>query len=203
MKLIVIDDDPIVSMSLKTILETAPETQVIAVGHDGSEALELYRRFTPDVLLMDIQMKSMNGLAGAKEILSVYPEARIVFLTTFSDTLYIQEAIQLGAKGYLLKQDFAAITAALKSIMAGQVVFGNEIISKFQAIKPSFENVHELTEKELELLEAIAKGLNNKELAAHFGYSEGTIRNQISLLLEKIKVRDRTQLVIYYFNHLK
>lgn len=203
MKIIVIDDDPIVSMSLKTILESHQDIEVVAIGQDGSEAMTLYQQHRPDILLMDIQMKHQTGLEAARMLLQHDPDIRIAFLTTFSDADYIQEAIQLGVKGYLLKQDFSSIHLALESILAGQVVFGHDVIGKFQSVSPKFSNQDELSEREQALLAQIAQGLNNKELALHFGYSEGTIRNQISLLLEKLEVRDRTQLVIYYFNHLK
>ncbi len=203
MKLIVIDDDPIVSSSLKTILEIHDGIEVIAIGNDGSVALELYQKHHPDILLIDIRMTKMNGVDAARQILEFYPQAKIVFLTTFKDDEYVHTALEIGAKGYLLKQDFETIALALKSIMAGQVVFGGDIIHSLNTRKNRIHTNADLSEKEIELLECIAQGHNNKELASILGYSEGTVRNQISVLLEKLALRDRTQLAIYYFNHLQ
>ena len=108
-RLIIIDDDPLVSESLRAILGTDTEIQVLGTGHSGEEAIQLHNRLKPDVLLMDIRMKSMNGIDAARTILSRNPNARILFLTTFSDDEYIIQALKLGAKGYLLKQNYESI----------------------------------------------------------------------------------------------
>ncbi len=200
MKLIVIDDDPIVSSSLKTILEQHAKTQVVAIGHDGEQALELYRTYQPDILMMDIRMSTVNGIDAGRAVLQCFPDAKIVFLTTFQDEEYLEQAMQIGARGYLLKQDFNSLHLALQSIMANQIVLGTPFIKSAKKV-PS-QHLNAINAKERELLELIAKGHSNKEIAQTLGYSEGTVRNQISRLLEKLDVRDRTQLVIYYFNTL-
>lgn len=133
MRIIIVDDDRIVSSSLKTILE-ARGTEVVAVGNSGEEAVRLYSEYLPDVLLMDIRMDGMTGLEAAEEILSADREARILFLTTFSDDEYILKALNIGAKGYILKQDFEGIDAALKAVMSGQSVFGNDIVSRIPGL---------------------------------------------------------------------
>lgn len=205
MKVLVIDDDKLVCASLKTILESDPDISVIGTGNNGKLAIELYRQLQPDVLLMDIRMDTMTGLDAAEYILKHYPNARILFLTTFSDDEYIVKALRIGAKGYLLKQNFECIVPALKAVHMGQNVFGDEIITKLPSLihedrKESFSRF-ELSDKEVELLVHIAEGLNNKEIAEVLYLSEGTVRNYISILLEKLHLRDRTQLAIFYYKN--
>lgn len=114
MNVLIVDDDIFVSGALKTILESSGDITVPATGSDGKEAVALFRRYHPDVLLMDIRMKEVSGLDAAAEILKEFPDARILLLTTFSDDEYIVRALKLGAKGYLLKQDYASILPALR-----------------------------------------------------------------------------------------
>ena len=109
MNIIIVDDDSLVSGALKTILEINEDVTVIATGSDGQEACDLYRRYQPDILLMDIRMKNMSGLEASSAILQEFPQAKILLLTTFSDDEYIVKALRLGAKGYLLKQDYLSI----------------------------------------------------------------------------------------------
>ena len=130
MKIVVIDDDRLVAMSLRTILENTGDISVVATGHSGAEAIALYREHRPDVILMDIRMEGMTGIDAGKLILSEFPEARILYLTTFSDDEYIISALNMGAKGYILKQDFEGIAPALSAVMRGQTVFGVKIIGK-------------------------------------------------------------------------
>lgn len=205
MQIILIDDDNLVCLSLKTILQADPEIQVAAIGTSGEEAIELYKKHQPDILLMDIQMKGMGGLAAGEHILQKYPNARILFLTTFSDNEYIIKALGMGAKGYLIKQDIEALLPALRAVMSGQNVFGNEIITRIPALmhtKPYFrpEEFH-LNPREGEIMELVAKGLNNKEIADTLFLSEGTVRNYLSALLDKLSLRDRTQLAIFYYRN--
>ena len=112
MNIIIVDDDKLVSLSLKTILEASGEVNVCAIGNCGEDALSLYPKFKPDILLMDIRMDGMSGLTAGKQILETYPDAKILFLTTFSDDEYIVKALNIGAKGYILKQDFEGIAPA-------------------------------------------------------------------------------------------
>lgn len=205
MNIIIIDDDNFVSLSLKTILEAQPNIQIIAIGKNGKEAIQLYETYLPDVLLMDIRMDTMNGLEATEKILAQYPLAKILLLTTFSDDEYILKAIQLGAKGYILKQAFEAIAPALTAVYNGQTVFGNEIMDKIPSLMQkqkliSYEDFL-LTDKEFELICLVADGFNNKEIATKLFLSEGTVRNYISTILEKLNVRDRTQLACFYYKH--
>lgn len=205
MKLILIDDDSLVCLSLKTILQADSKIQVAAIGTSGEEAIALYEKHQPDILLMDIQMKGMGGLAAGEQILSRYPQARILFLTTFSDNEYIIKALGMGAKGYLIKQDIDALLPALQAVMSGQSVFGNEIVTRIPALmhqKPVFRpEQFRLSSREGEIIELVARGLNNKEIADTLFLSEGTVRNYLSALLDKLALRDRTQLAIFYYRN--
>ena len=205
MKVLVVDDDRVVGISLKTILEAEPDISVLALGRDGSEAIALYKEHHPDILLMDIRMEGMNGLDAATAILASDPAAKILFLTTFSDDEYIVRALRLGAKGYLLKQDFESIVPALHAVQGGQNVFGSEVVKKIPDIlstpkEPDTSDLP-LNEKEVEIMKLVAEGLNNKEIAQTLFLSEGTVRNYLSSTLEKLELRDRTQLAIYYYKH--
>ena len=205
MKVLIVDDDKIVSMSLKTILEASGEITVVATGSDGLDAVSLYHRYSPDVALLDIRMQKMTGLEAAKEILKKDKNAKILFLTTFSDNEYIVQALQIGVKGYILKQDFESIVPALKAVHSGQSVFGGEIVTKLPEMldkKKGFDYKSvNITEREEELISYVAKGLNNKEISEVMFLSEGTVRNYLSNIMEKLKVRDRTQLAIFYLNN--
>ena len=130
MKIVIVDDDQLVASSLEIILGAEPEIEIAATGYSGQEAIELYQKHQPDILLMDIRMEGMTGLEAAEKILEREPEALILFLTTFSDDEYIIKALHIGAKGYLLKQDFKSILPALKAVMEGQTVFGDKITEK-------------------------------------------------------------------------
>lgn len=205
MKIIIIDDDRLVCQALRTILESDPEIEVPAMGYSGTDALSLYELHHPDILLMDIRMGEITGIDAGREILKSDPSARILYLTTFADNEYIIQALQIGAKGYLLKQNFECILPSIKAVSMGQSVFGNEIISKIPTLmgKPADVDLsaYGLTEKEMEIIILIAEGLSNREIAARSFLSEGTVRNYISVMLEKLQLRDRTQLAIFYYRN--
>lgn len=214
-KVIVIDDDHLVALSLKTILEASGNIDIAATGKDGSEALELYRAYRPDVLVMDIRMKNVTGLEAAGEVLDEFADAKILLLTTFNDDEYIVKALKLGAKGYILKQDFEGIEPAIMAVAGGQTVFGGEVIGKLPSLinmsaemTASDDDVKKaidrelseknISEKEIAIIELVAEGYNNKEIAEQLYLSEGTVRNYLSGILEKLELRDRTQLAVYY-----
>ncbi len=205
MKILLVDDDRLVCQALKTILEAEEDIEVPAIGNDGSDALPLYDTHKPDILLMDIRMANMTGIDAGRQIISKYSDAKILYLTTFADNEYIVDALKLGAKGYLLKQNFESIVPAIHAVYMGQRVFGDEIISKIpgmmtDASTSSFEEFG-LTDKEIEMITLIADGLSNKEIASSSFLSEGTVRNYISTILEKLDLRDRTQLAIFYYKN--
>ena len=207
MNIAVIDDDKLVAISLKTILESTGHITVSDMGSSGSDAIEICRRNMPEVLLMDIRMEGMNGIEAGEQILSEHPDAKILYLTTFSDDEYIVKALSMGAKGYILKQDFEGIAPAIEAVRRGQSGFGDKIIDRIPELlnkKPEYDfNAHGISEKEREIMELVAEGLSNKEISTKLFLSEGTVRNYISSLLDKLALRDRTQLAVYYYTEVK
>ena len=220
MKVVIVDDDKLVAMSLKTIVESDNEIEVLATGGSGEDAIKLYTEFNPDVLLTDIRMEGMTGLEAGEQILSQHPDAKILYLTTFNDDEYIVKALSIGAKGYIIKQDFDSIVPSLKAVYSGQSVFGNEITEKLPDILSAklsggsaaasnkteggshFDfTSHGLTEQEAEIVKCVADGLSNKEIADTLFLSEGTVRNYISNILSKLDLRDRTNLAIFYYKN--
>lgn len=207
MRIVIVDDDALVSGALKTILEASEDVTVCGIGHDGREAVELYRRLKPDILLMDIRMGEVSGLKAARRILKEKPDARILLLTTFLDDEYIVKALKYGVKGYLLKQDYPSILPAIQAVYTGQTVFGREITSRIPELLQEKKAVdweaYDISEKERKVMSLVAEGYSNKEIAKTLFLSEGTVRNYISHILEKLELRDRTQLAVYYLNAVK
>lgn len=208
MRVLIVDDDNLVALSLKTILETDRQIEVAGIGNNGPDAIALYDQLSPDILLLDIRMDSMSGLEAGTQILNRHPGAKILFLTTFSDDEYIIRSLHIGAKGYILKQNFESILPALAAVENGQTVFGDEITARLPDLmkhtpstsSPVFSQYH-ITEKEMMIIHKVAEGLNNREIAEALFLSEGTVRNYLSIILEKLGLRDRTQLAIFYFHH--
>ena len=207
MNILIIDDDPLIVASLKIILESDPSITVVGTGLSGQEAIEKFAQYKPDILLMDIRMSGMTGLEAGLTILTQTPQAKILYLTTFSDDDYIIEALRLGAKGYLLKQNFDSLIPALKAVFEGQNVFGDAVINKLPSLlnttskNSSPLEAYSLTSREIAIIEEVAKGLNNKEISEALFLSEGTVRNYISTILDKLELRDRTQLAIFYYKN--
>lgn len=208
MRIIVVDDDAFVVRSLATILSAETDVDVVGTGTTGDQAVELYRALSPDVALLDIQMPGRDGLSAAEEILRGDPGARVVFLTTFSDDDYIVRALRLGARGYLIKQDVATIAPALRSVVAGQSVLEGEVLARATRLSshgttaadgPDEAALAALTQREREVVRAIADGMTNAEVAGALFMSEGTVRNHISSILAKLGLRNRTQIAVYYY----
>lgn len=202
MRLILIDDDPMICYALKTILEQEVDIRVVATGHRYEDALSLYAEHKPDLCLFDIQLGGKTGLDAAEALRTQYGFSQILFLTTFLDDQYIQKSLELGTKGYILKSDFESIVPAVRAVHAGQTVFGDAVIKKIPTLEDTKSNKHEdlgLTEKEAEVFALVSEGLSNREIAQKLFLSEGTVRNYISKLLEKLELRDRTQLAIFYY----
>ncbi|WP_315209349.1 response regulator transcription factor [Actinomyces massiliensis] len=212
MKVLIVDDDALVTQSLATILSVEPDVEVIGRGGSGPEAVEKHRELSPDILLLDIRMPGGDGLGAAEQILAEDEDARIVFLTTFSDDEYIVRALKMGARGYLIKQDVARIAPALRSVMAGVSVLEGEVVERSAAMglggggsasgsgqMPRSAVFERLTEREYEVVEAVAEGLDNAEVADKLFMSEGTVRNHISSILAKLGLRNRTQVAVLYY----
>lgn len=204
MRVLVVDDDQLVTQSLQMILEAAPDVEVVGLGQSGDAAVKLYADLQPDVLLMDIRMEPTSGLEACERILQRHPQARVLFLTTFLDDEYIVHALRLGAKGYMLKQQFASIVPALRAVHLGQSVFGDQIVSKLPDLLRGREqqdwSALGINEKELEIISLVATGQSNREIGEALYLSEGTVRNYVSVILEKLHLRDRTQLAVFYLN---
>lgn len=253
-RIVAIDDDPFVCQSLATILGAQEDLAVAATGTSGPEAVALFFEHEPDVLLLDIQMPGGDGLAAAQRILGGWPDARIVFLTTFADNDYIARALALGAKGYLIKHNVADIAPAVRAVAAGQCVLGGEVVARLSANATQASGTqardagsaragtgtgfrsgkargadsatgaagagapeaaatqrhgepdpserfagYGLTGREIAVVEQVAAGLDNTEIAAELHMSEGTVRNHISSILRKLGLRNRTQLAVLYY----
>ncbi|SDB20488.1 DNA-binding response regulator, NarL/FixJ family, contains REC and HTH domains [Pseudobutyrivibrio sp. YE44] len=207
-KILLIDDDELITMSLEMIINADEDFQVIGKGNSGREAVSLYEELKPDLLLMDIRMADMNGLEAAEEILKNHKDATILFLTTFSDDEYIVKALKLGVKGYLLKQDYKSLPAALHAAIDGQSVFGGAVVDKLPTLMAQSSagdefdyRKYDISEKEYEVIQLVADGFSNKEISQKLFLSEGTVRNYLSSILEKLNLRDRTQLAIFYLKN--
>lgn len=203
MKVLIADDDALIRDSLKIILEMEDGITVCGTASNGQEAYKMCSETQPDVVLMDIRMPLMDGVLGTKQIKSTYPDIKVVILTTFNDDEYIKEAIRSGAEGYVLKnQPPDSIVECLWAVEKGNSVFQRDIAGKISSMikEEKFKDprVDQLTARELDILKLIGEGLNNKEISEKLFLSEGTVRNYVTTLLEKLELRDRTQLAIFY-----
>ncbi|MDR1635693.1 MAG: response regulator transcription factor [Bifidobacteriaceae bacterium] len=202
MRVLIVDDDPFVTQSLATILGATAGVEVVGTGHTASAAERLWQTLEPDVGLLDIQMgAAATGLDAGRAILARWPRARVVFLTTFVDDSYIAAALRMGAKGYLVKQDVAAIAPALSTVMAGGSVFGEAVAGRLDALMapagPDFA-LDRLTEREAQITALVSEGLDNREIAERVCLTEGTVRNVVSAVLGKLGLRSRTGLASWY-----
>ena len=210
-KLIIADDEMLIRTGLKIMLEASGNVEVLALAESGRAAFEACKENQPDVVLMDIRMPESNGIEGTKLIKEAFPEVKVLIVTTFQDTEYIVEAVQNGASGYLLKDSSPeAILDGIKVALSGKVVMDTVIsealLTNTTVEKPATFDAEKwgLTPREVELIQQVAQGLSNKEIAQTLFLSEGTVKNNISTILSKLELRDRTQLVIFaYENKLK
>lgn len=195
-RILLVDDDALVIESLEIILSTDPEIEIVGKATSGADAVQFVREHPLDMVLMDIQMPEMDGIAAAKIIHDSFPKVKIIMLTTFHDYQNIHRSLQAGALGYLLKSDDTKKQImTIKSVTAGLPVISEKALHSYA--KPLFQPL--LSQRENEILYHVANGLSNKEIATRLFISEGTVRNAISIILDKVQVRDRTQLAIYYW----
>jgi DNA-binding NarL/FixJ family response regulator len=200
MKLLLVDDDELILKSLSIMLDREADIQVLGTANNGVQAIEACARLQPDVVLMDIRMPKMDGIAATRRIKEDFPDVRIMMLTTFDDRPNIEEALAAGADGYLLKTDeVSTIADKLRPLIAaaGVSVLDAEVLKTLSASERS--NLDELTQREKDITRLVAQGLSNKEIAAQLFLSEGTVRNNIANIMEKLHLKNRTQLGMAYY----
>lgn len=206
-RLILADDEKLIRSGLKIMLESTGDVTVVGEASRGREAYELCGEQEVDAVLMDIRMPESNGIEGTRLIKRDYPHVVVLMLTTFEDTEYIVQAMEMGASGYMLKDnDPEAIYEGLRVALTGKVVMDKKISQKLLTHRgvETDENLlrrFDLNQKELDIIRHVAEGLNNKEIAERMYLSEGTVKNNVSYILSKLELRDRTQLAIFAFEH--
>lgn len=211
-KVLIADDIMILRQGLKAVLEQDEEIHVVALAENGKEAVEKAKVYEPDVVLMDMRMPEYDGSYGLRRLKECCPEIRTLVLTTFDDDETIRKALDSGADGYILKEmEDAQVISAVKGVYAGMSIFGGEVyhrmFSQFSDHDRDLSSV--LSEKdgmsfsgrEHDILRLVAQGYDNKEIAAELYLAEGTVRNQVSRLLDKLNLKDRTQLAVYAVKH--
>jgi len=205
-KTLIVDDDALIRDGIKILLELEEDFQVIGTAGDGREALDFCRRERPDLVLMDVRMPVMDGVLGTKRIKEQFPDVKVVILTTFRDDEYIKEALRSGAEGYILKNQPAdSIIESLRAVCKGNIVLEKGVAASLSLMirdeRKRQAGLPHLTEREQEVLRLVGEGLSNREIAQRLYLSEGTVRNYVTGLLEKLGLRDRTQLAIFYLKH--
>jgi len=198
MKVLLVDDDKLILQSLKITLSKEADMTVIGAISDGREALEICKVDPPDIILMDIQMPNINGIQSTRLIKEHFPDILIMMLTTFADQAHIKEAMAVGASGYLLKTDpLSDLATRLRMLHAGTGIMSADALKQLtQKENPALKT---LTPREHDIARLVAQGLSNKEIAAELFLSEGTVRNNLVIIMEKMEVSNRLQLGINYY----
>lgn len=216
-RILIADDDPYIRESLQVLLGLDPELDVVGTCGDGEAAYQFAQHEAVDIVLMDIRMPRCNGVEGTKKLKSLPSPPAVLILTTFDDDEYITEALRSGANGYLLKNvPPSRIISGIKTVNDGSMLVHPDIARKLAGLVSSGSRPADLTSGEAEerrrlllieqgltqaewhVVQLIADGKSNKEIASALFLSEGTIKNYISVILDKLSLRDRTQLAIYY-----
>jgi len=202
MKLLIVDDDPLILKSLSLTLSREADITVIGCASDGAEALKICGEQTPDVILMDIRMPGVDGVAATRLIKQRYPNIRVMMLTTFDDKPNITQALSAGADGYLIKTDkISDIAGKLRTMLDGTGVLSADVLKKLAA--PENPALEQLTPRERDVARLVAQGLTNKEIAAQLFIGEGTVRNNLAVVMEKLGVTNRTQVgIVYHENNI-
>jgi DNA-binding NarL/FixJ family response regulator len=205
-KVLLVDDQSLIRQGLKALLELETDLEIVGEAENGEVALNLIIQSLPDVVLMDIRMPIMDGVAATREICKNFPGVKVLVLTTFDDDEYVKAALQHGAMGYLLKDTPSEeLAVAIRAVQKGYTQLGPGIVKKlliqFPTPTPSQTpsmppSLAELTPREKEVLQLIAIGANNREIAQQLYISEGTVKNHVTNILNRLNLRDRTQAAI-------
>jgi DNA-binding NarL/FixJ family response regulator len=208
MKVIICDDQAIVRDGLELLLKLEKDIDVVGLAQDGAEAVDLVSRTSPDLVLMDIKMPGMNGVDATRKICTLYPNTKVLVLTTFDNDEWVFDAIRAGASGYLMKDTpRGKVIEAVRGTVMGKsyvdpLVAGkllDRVASKQE--QPATVITARLTNREVEVLRLLAQGLSNAEIAEKLHLSEGTVRNHVSSIFSKLDVTDRTQAAILAIRH--
>lgn len=205
--LVIVDDQRLIGEGLRVVLDAQPGLRVIGIAHDGAEALAVIDRQPPDIVLMDLKMPGMNGIHATRAVKAAYPGVLVIVLTTYDEDEWVVDAIRAGADGYLLKDTGTAeLTAALHGAMAGRKPIDPAIADKLFAyvqhgVPPGTTLAAQFTERERHILYLLASGLTNAAIADRLSLAEGTIRNHITLIFEKMGVTDRAQATAYAWRY--
>jgi len=207
-KLIICDDQEVVCQGLNAILSTADNLEVIGIGNNGMDALDLIADKKPNVVLLDLKMPIMNGIHTTKAIKEKYPDTKVLILTTYDADAWLFDAIRNGADGYLLKDTSReALIHAIQEVNDGRTPLDSKVAGKLfqqlskQALPGDTTLGKNLTDREQEILKLISQGMTNAEIAQTLFLSEGTVRNYVSSILEKLDVEDRTQAAVLALRH--
>ncbi len=207
-RVLICDDQAVVCDGLEMILGSDAEIEVVGTTYDGEEALKKIPSTHPDIVLMDLKMPGMNGLQATRQIHRLYPEIKILVLTTFGDDEWVFDAIRSGAAGYLLKgTPRAELLKAIKGTAAGQTHIDPAVAGKLfahiaqGATQPETTLAYDMSEREIEVLNLLAHGLTNAEIADRLSITRGTVRNYVSSILAKLGVEDRTQAALIAVQH--
>ena len=208
MKVIICDDQAIVRDGLEMLLKLEADIEVVGTAEDGAEAVEMVAKESPDLVLMDLKMPVMNGVEATRQIRARYPEVKVLVLTTYDDDEWVFDAINAGASGYLLKDTPRdEVVKVIRGTVSGKVYLDPSVAGRVleqlsnQSTQPLTMITDKLTEREIEVLRLLAKGLNNKDIAERLFLSEGTVRNHVSTILSKLGVSDRTQAAVIALQH--
>jgi DNA-binding NarL/FixJ family response regulator len=202
-RVLLVDDQKLMREGLRILLELEPDLQVVGEAEDGEAALVAYQTHQPDVVLMDVRMPGMDGVEATWRLRERWPQARIIILTTFNDDEYVFEGLRAGALGYLLKDISGAdLAQAIRTVAAGGALVepsvAQKVLAEFARRVPPARPPHEglpepLTEREQEILRLLTRGLSNREIGMRLSLAEGTVKNYVTQILQKLGVRDRTQ----------
>jgi two-component system, NarL family, response regulator LiaR len=204
-KVVFVDDHEMVRIGVSSYLSAQPDIEVVGEAGNGKEGVELALSLRPDIILMDLVMKEMDGIEATREIIEKWPEAKIIIVTSFLDDEKVYPALEAGATSYMLKTSKASeIANAVRVTYSGQPVLEPEVTGKMMMKMRQKNTVlphEELTEREMEVLKLIAEGKTNQEIADELFIALKTVKTHVSNILSKLQVQDRTQAVIYAFRH--